>query len=262
MLEATSGRIVLLANRVSNSSAASPGSPIMYANDLDIAADGTIYFTDSIDVYPHRNAQHVNSVSQIVSILGRPGYYDTVKGWALGMLQARCSRDGDRGGLHTFSTCVALRALQYCAVPHASRWHLIHPLLAFSHCLVLTLDVVALDVTMSSHSPPHASRPPPPHTHTVGIPHPPSHHPTPTTHTHTLTPSCPTPALFTSTSNPPLLHLGCVQGLPRGRLLAYYPGNGTTHVISEGYYYPNGVALSADGTWVAMAETDRLRVLK
>lgn len=47
-----------------------------------------------------------------------------------------------------------------------------------------------------------------------------------------------------------------------GRLLAYYPGNRTTHVISHHFYYSNGVALSADETYVALCETDRLRVLK
>ena len=54
----------------------------------------------------------------------------------------------------------------------------------------------------------------------------------------------------------------CRQGLPKGRLLAYYPHNRTTHVISHEFYYSNGVALSADGTYAAVCETDRLRVLK
>lgn len=34
-----------------------------------------------------RNAQHVNNVSHIVTIKGQAGFYDTFKGWALGMLQ-------------------------------------------------------------------------------------------------------------------------------------------------------------------------------
>jgi hypothetical protein len=59
-----------------------------------------------------------------------------------------------------------------------------------------------------------------------------------------------------------LLLLHCLQGLPKGRLLAYYPHNKTTHVISHEFYYANGVALSADGTYAAVCETDRLRVLK
>jgi hypothetical protein len=89
MLEAGTNRVVILANRVSASSALYPNEPLAYTNDLDIAPDGTIYFTDSVDVNPHRNAQHNNNVTHIVSILGKPGYYDTVKGWALGMLQVR-----------------------------------------------------------------------------------------------------------------------------------------------------------------------------
>ncbi|KAF6258203.1 strictosidine synthase [Scenedesmus sp. NREL 46B-D3] len=138
MLEAVTSRVIILANRVSASSPLHPNSALMYTNDLDIAPDGTIYFTDSVDVNPHRNAQHNNNVIHIVTILGKPGFYDTVKGWGYGFL----------------------------------------------------------------------------------------------------------------------------QGLPRGRLLAYYPHNKTTHVISHALYYSNGVALSADGTYAAVCETDRLRVLK
>lgn len=76
----------LLTNHVSASSARAPGSPLMYTNDLDIGPDGTIYFTDSTDFSPHRNAQHENDVD-VFTVAGRPGYYDTQKGWGLGMLQ-------------------------------------------------------------------------------------------------------------------------------------------------------------------------------
>ncbi|WIA20276.1 hypothetical protein OEZ85_006109 [Tetradesmus obliquus] len=138
MLEAGTNKVVILANRVSASSPMYPNTPLSYTNDLDIAADGTIYFTDSVDVHPHRNAQHTGNVTHVVSISGKPGYYDTVKGWGYGFL----------------------------------------------------------------------------------------------------------------------------QGLPKGRLLAYYPHNRTTHVISHEFYYSNGVAVSADGTYAAVCETDRLRVLK
>ena len=44
------GRLVVLANRASPKSLLRPGSLINYANDLDIASDGTIYFTDSTDI--------------------------------------------------------------------------------------------------------------------------------------------------------------------------------------------------------------------
>lgn len=39
---------------VSLSSPLEPGAPIIYANDLDIAADGMVYFTTSVDVILHR----------------------------------------------------------------------------------------------------------------------------------------------------------------------------------------------------------------
>jgi sugar lactone lactonase YvrE len=53
-----------------------------------------------------------------------------------------------------------------------------------------------------------------------------------------------------------------LQGLPQGRLLAYFPHNRSTHVLADGFYYSNGVALSEDESFVVIGETDRLRVLK
>lgn len=53
-----------------------------------------------------------------------------------------------------------------------------------------------------------------------------------------------------------------LQGLPQGRLLAYYPHNRTTHVLAYGFFYCNGVALSKDESYVTVSETDNLRVLK
>jgi sugar lactone lactonase YvrE len=43
--EYISGAVTILASHVSANSAIDPGTPITYANDLSIAADGTIYFT-------------------------------------------------------------------------------------------------------------------------------------------------------------------------------------------------------------------------
>jgi hypothetical protein len=117
MLEAGTNKVVILTNRVSTSSPLHPNSPLTYTNDLDIAPDGTIYFTDSVDVHPHRNAQHNGNVSHIVSILGKPGFYDTVKGWGYGFLQV--SDWVHAGG------CTAILALQ------ALKWrHLIAELSA------------------------------------------------------------------------------------------------------------------------------------
>jgi hypothetical protein len=47
-------RLLLLTGRVSDESALSAGYPIEFANSLDVAADGTIYFTSSTDVVPYR----------------------------------------------------------------------------------------------------------------------------------------------------------------------------------------------------------------
>jgi sugar lactone lactonase YvrE len=54
-LHTATTRVEVLANRVSPSSPLQPGSPINYANDLDVGPDGTVYFTDSVDVSPHRS---------------------------------------------------------------------------------------------------------------------------------------------------------------------------------------------------------------
>ncbi|KAL3155800.1 hypothetical protein ABBQ32_012813 [Trebouxia sp. C0010 RCD-2024] len=50
MLERASGKVVILASQVSADSPKDPGSVISYANDLDIAHDGTVYFTTSSDI--------------------------------------------------------------------------------------------------------------------------------------------------------------------------------------------------------------------
>lgn len=54
MLEKDTHRVIVLTNRVSKSSPLDPDTPIIYANDLDVAKDGTVYFTTSIDIHLHR----------------------------------------------------------------------------------------------------------------------------------------------------------------------------------------------------------------
>lgn len=54
MLEKDTHKVVILTNRVSSSSSLGPNTPIIYANDLDVAKDGSIYFTTSIDIHLHR----------------------------------------------------------------------------------------------------------------------------------------------------------------------------------------------------------------
>ena len=45
-----------------------------------------------------------------------------------------------------------------------------------------------------------------------------------------------------------------------GRLLAYDPASGETHVLLDGLYYANGVAVSDDGAFVLVVETNEYRV--
>ena len=54
-----SGRLVSLSNRVSPAFPLEPagGIPITYANDLDIAADGTVFFTDCQNITTALNRQ-------------------------------------------------------------------------------------------------------------------------------------------------------------------------------------------------------------
>lgn len=74
MLEAATGRVVVLASQVSNDSPTDPGSVINYANDLDIAQDGTVYFTTS-------------SVLPVVP--NAWGFWDTYATFTLTLLQVR-----------------------------------------------------------------------------------------------------------------------------------------------------------------------------
>ena len=77
MLEQASGKVVILASQVSDDSPLDPGSVINYANDLDIAGDGTIYFTTS---------------SEIPVVPNALGFWDTYATFTLTMLQVSCER--------------------------------------------------------------------------------------------------------------------------------------------------------------------------
>eukprot|EP00775_Hariotina_reticulata_P007690 gene7690-7890_t len=56
--------------------------------------------------------------------------------------------------------------------------------------------------------------------------------------------------------------LDLAQGLPGGRLMVYDPMTQETVVLAKGLYYANGVALAADESYLLLAETDRIRVVK
>lgn len=74
-LNTTSGQLEQLASRV-----AGDNSTIAYANGLDIAANGSVFFTASTDILPARS---------------RDGSYDTGFAWALNNFRglARCACD-------------------------------------------------------------------------------------------------------------------------------------------------------------------------
>eukprot|EP00667_Euglena_gracilis_P015110 EG_transcript_15697 len=63
-----------------------------------------------------------------------------------------------------------------------------------------------------------------------------------------------------STLSPAILDF--MTGHPTGRLLRYDPANHTTTVLLEDIWFANGVALSSDESFVAIAETYRFRVLR
>lgn len=71
---AASQQVTLLTSRVSSTSPLAPSTLINYANDLTIAADGTIYFTDSSAIHVKRHEQ---------------GYWDTYNSYFLTMLQVQ-----------------------------------------------------------------------------------------------------------------------------------------------------------------------------
>ena len=52
-VEMDTQKVVLLTSVVSSDSPLDPGTVINYAEDLDIAANGTIYFTDGTSIPPH-----------------------------------------------------------------------------------------------------------------------------------------------------------------------------------------------------------------
>lgn len=54
MVERGSRRTVVLAARVSPGTGPEAGTPIMFADGLDIGSDGTVYFTDAVAIAPPR----------------------------------------------------------------------------------------------------------------------------------------------------------------------------------------------------------------
>lgn len=69
MLEKGTKKVVLLTSRVSPDDPWEPDTTIDYINDVTVASDGLIYFTDSVQgIMPRRNAQ---------------GFWDTMEAYML-----------------------------------------------------------------------------------------------------------------------------------------------------------------------------------
>jgi len=65
-------KVLLLASEAPTDQPPAMRSPILYANDLAIAEDGSVYFSDSTDIPPARNAT---------------GFYDTMASFMLTLFQ-------------------------------------------------------------------------------------------------------------------------------------------------------------------------------
>lgn len=72
-LNLTSYKLEQITSRVSSDSHETPDTPIFYANGVDIAPNGSIYFTSSTDILPAR---------------ARDGSYDTGFAWVLNNFRA------------------------------------------------------------------------------------------------------------------------------------------------------------------------------
>ena len=73
MLEKDSKKVVLLTSRVSPDDPLDPDSTIDYINDVTVASNGLIYFTDSVQgIMPRRNYQ---------------GFWDTMEAYMLTLFQ-------------------------------------------------------------------------------------------------------------------------------------------------------------------------------
>lgn len=81
----TNHKVEQLCSRVSSDSPFSPNSPIYYANSLDIAANGSIFFTSSTDILPAR---------------ARDSSYDTGFAWAMDLFRSLPRSAGQEGTLH------------------------------------------------------------------------------------------------------------------------------------------------------------------
>ena len=100
-VQLTSGSIEVVSNAISASRDASEGSPpipINYANDLDVARDGTVYFTSCTDAPVARNAL---------------GFFDTMHSYLLSMLRGAADGQLLKWDPKTRETTVLMDGLAY-----------------------------------------------------------------------------------------------------------------------------------------------------
>lgn len=45
-------------------------------------------------------------------------------------------------------------------------------------------------------------------------------------------------------------------------MLVWHPHTGKAHLVASGFYYSDGIAVSEDGSYLLVVETDALRVVK
>lgn len=70
------GTVQIVTNRASQSSARLPGQELIFADDLDVASDGTVYFSTMHDMPP---------------IKDRTGEYEALQPCALNLYQVTCT---------------------------------------------------------------------------------------------------------------------------------------------------------------------------
>lgn len=53
-----------------------------------------------------------------------------------------------------------------------------------------------------------------------------------------------------------------LEGRPNGRIVVYNPATQSSRVVVDGLYFPNGIALSRDGSFLLITETLKARISK
>lgn len=103
LVEKDTYRVILLASHAPSSNASAKPVAIRYANDLDIASDGTVFFTDSQALGP---------------VLNPDGFYDTLVACILGLLQVGHSKVQPTACCTIIAPAVSISAQVLCHKCH------------------------------------------------------------------------------------------------------------------------------------------------